>query len=120
VTRLAPAAEVLVIAERAESVGHVASHRGQWDAVIARSFGAPAVTAECAAPLLVIGGVLVVAEPPSGSADRWPADGLARLGLSVESLVHTGDATYQVLRQVSECPARFPRRVGVPAKRPLF
>ena len=46
----------------------------------ARSFGPPAATAECAAPLLAVGGLLVVSEPPDGP-DRWPADALAALGL---------------------------------------
>jgi hypothetical protein len=27
---------------------------------------------------------------------------------------------YQVLVQASPCPSRYPRRVGVPSKRPLF
>jgi hypothetical protein len=27
---------------------------------------------------------------------------------------------YQALRQVAPCPERFPRRNGVPAKKPLF
>ena len=30
------------------------------------------------------------------------------------------DSTYQVLVQREPCPDRYPRRVGVPAKRPLF
>jgi hypothetical protein len=27
---------------------------------------------------------------------------------------------YQIMLQVAACPERFPRRVGIPAKRPLF
>jgi 16S rRNA (guanine527-N7)-methyltransferase len=62
----------------------------------------------------------VVSEPPGGRPDRWPAPDLAVLGLEPVALVEAGGASYQVLRQVSSCPDRFPRRTGIPAKRPLF
>src|SRR5690606_21759798 len=102
---------------RAEEVGR-SRWRGRAEAVIARSFGPPAATAECAAPLLRGGGLLVVSEPPD-DVDRWPAAGLAALGLVVGPRV-AEDATVQVLVQQEVCPDRFPRRVGLPAKRPLF
>ena len=56
--------------------------RGQADWVTARSFGPPGDTAECAAPLLRAGASLLVSEPFDGDVrDRWPADGLERVGL---------------------------------------
>jgi 16S rRNA (guanine527-N7)-methyltransferase len=113
---------VEVVAARAEEFGRAAARRAAFDAVVARSFGLPAVTAECAAPLLRTGGHLVVSEPPHAGGDRWPADDLAVLGLRrVEppadmSLGHH----FAVLRADAPCPDRFPRRTGVPARRPLF
>ncbi|HEY6472338.1 MAG TPA: hypothetical protein VIY26_05570, partial [Acidimicrobiales bacterium] len=56
-------------------------------------------------------------EPPD--APRWPAEPLRQLGLEPAGLVHA-DFDYQTLRQFEVCPDRFPRRDGVPAKRPLF
>ncbi|HET6966289.1 MAG TPA: hypothetical protein VFH58_16050, partial [Acidimicrobiales bacterium] len=106
-------------ASRAEEAGRRPDLRGTFDVVVARSFGGPAVTAECGAPFLVAGGRLVVAEPPGGSADRWPAEGLEVLGLRpVEAM--TEPSAFQVLLQQEPCPERFPRRTGIPAKRPLF
>jgi 16S rRNA (guanine527-N7)-methyltransferase len=112
---------VQVIAERAELVGRRAELRGRNDVVVARAFGAPAVTAECGAPLLRVGGRLVVSEPPPTSAaeDRWPPGPLAELGLVLGS-AWTTTFHYQSLDQVAPCPERYPRRVGVPAKRPLY
>jgi 16S rRNA (guanine527-N7)-methyltransferase len=110
---------VEVLTDRAEQVGHAGARRGQADLVVARSFGPPAVTAECAAPLLRISGTLVVAEPPGGAADRWPEAGLAQLGLVADGVVVTPTAL-QRLRQESLCPPRYPRRTGIPGKRPLF
>lgn len=128
VGRLSLDRRVSVVAERAEIAGR-GPMRGSFDLVVARSFAAPAVTAECAAPLLHVGGLLIVAEPPAddGRAEgaepaiggRWPAEPLATLGLApVTRIAHP--SALQVLEQLAPCPARYPRRVGIPSKRPLF
>jgi 16S rRNA (guanine527-N7)-methyltransferase len=109
-----------VVSGRAEEWGRDVRTRGRFDLVVARGFAPPAVTAECAAGFLAVGGVLVVSEPPGGQPDRWPAAGLAPLGLEPEATLGAGGASYQVLRQREPCPDRFPRRTGIPAKRPLF
>ncbi len=115
---------VSVVEGRAEELARRDGLRGRFNLVVARGFGPPAVTAECAAGFLVVGGRLVVSEPPGGRPDRWPPAGLARLGLEPVDAGGEGEAVggsaYQVLRQASPCPERFPRRVGIPAKRPLF
>lgn len=120
VARLELGERVTVVEARTEDVGREPAHRAQYDLVVARSFGPPAVLAEAAAPLLGVGGRAVVSEPPGGEPGRWPAAGLALLGLRAGPSVRAAGAAYQVLEQVTLCPARFPRRVGMPAKRPLF
>jgi 16S rRNA (guanine527-N7)-methyltransferase len=99
---------------RAEEVPDL---RGRFAAVVARSFGAPPVTAECGAPLLRVGGVLIVSEPPVETTDRWSGASVLGLGPAVR---HPGPPALVVLRQVQPCPAAYPRRTGVPAKRPLW
>ena len=118
VAELGLGGRVAVVCARAEEVGRDPAHRGTYDLVTARSFGPPAVTAECGAPLLRLGGRLVVAEPPA-DATRWPLDGLEALGLAPSRRL-AGPPTVQVLIQQDPCPSRFPRRPGIPAKRPLF
>ena len=111
---------VSVVQGRAEEVGRTIEHRGRYDVVAARAFGAPAVTAECAAPFLALHGALVVSEPPGAADDaRWPTAGLSMLGLARRSAIRA-EFGYQVLLQEVCCPDRYPRRVGVPSKRPLF
>jgi 16S rRNA (guanine527-N7)-methyltransferase len=126
VDRLSLSGRVTVLAERAEVCGRQEEFRGAFDGVLARSFGRPAVVAECAAPLLKVGGWLLVSEPPasdgvtrSEGGARWPAEALQLLGLESSELVHQA-FEYRALRQVASCPDRFPRRNGVPAKKPLF
>jgi 16S rRNA (guanine527-N7)-methyltransferase len=105
---------------RAEDAGRAAGLRGSFDAVVARSFGRPAVTAECGAPFLRRGGVLLVAEPPDAPDRRWKADGLARLGLADHGPISSGEATVRRLVAAEPCPPEFPRRAGVPERKPLF
>ncbi len=110
---------VRVVCERAEVAGREPELRGRFGLVVARSFGPPPVVAECAAPFLQVGGVLVVSDPPDGGADRWPSDGLADVGLVPLQAV-TEPVHLQVLQQQRACPERYPRRVGVPSKRPIY
>lgn len=116
---------VEVVHARAEELAHESSRRAAYDAVVVRSFGPPAVTAECAAGFLGPGARLIVAEPPGVekgelvSARRWPAAACRQLGLRPERALRKPFAL-AVLRQVSPCPPRFPRRTGIPVKRPLF
>lgn len=121
-TALTDAVEVLglrgrveVVHGRAEDVAR--EQRGQYDLVTARSFGPPAVTAECGLPFLVVGGLLLVSEPPTGGGTkRWPSEGLTDLGGELAG-VHDGIAALRVVAAANE---RYPRRAGMPAKRPLF
>lgn len=134
IERLGVQNRVRVLEGRAEEFGRDPALRSSFDGAFARSFGRPAVVAECAAPLLRPGAWLLVSEPPGSTrsgtptastlpaqADetRWPAERLRPLGLDLGPVVYAG-FDYQVLRQVAACPERFPRRNGVPSKRPLF
>jgi 16S rRNA (guanine527-N7)-methyltransferase len=51
-----------------------------FDAVTARSFAAPEITARCAAALVRPGGLLIVSEPPEDDPSRWPETLLGELG----------------------------------------
>jgi 16S rRNA (guanine527-N7)-methyltransferase len=133
---------VSVVHQRAEICGRDPLYRATFDGVVVRSFGSPAVVAECAAPFLRVEGWLIVSEPPgedvtaaldadpaldqedlrppmAEETGRWPAVELAPLGLKPVESVRT-EFGYQILRQTVLCPDRFPRRNGVPSKRPLF
>jgi 16S rRNA (guanine527-N7)-methyltransferase len=124
------ASRVTVLCGRAEDLGRNPELRGTFDAVVSRSFGPPAVTAECASPFLRVDGLLVVSDPPANSPSpgaagrvpdqlRWPPTPLRQLGLDPLREI-TKPFHFTILRQVEACPERYPRRSGMPAKRPLF
>ena len=121
---------VTVVRARAEDGGRREDLRGTFDLVVSRGFGPPAVTAECGAPFLQLGGTMVVSEPPAtpdgdpssdaaAAAARWPDDGLARFGLRAER-AWSDPFHYRSFVLEHPCPDEYPRRDGVPAKHPLF
>ncbi|HUP75013.1 MAG TPA: RsmG family class I SAM-dependent methyltransferase [Acidimicrobiales bacterium] len=133
VARLGMADRVMVHHEAAEIAGR-GPLRSRCGFVVARRFAAPAVAAECAAPLLRVGGRAVFSDlrgpsgplsggrGPSGplSGARWDEDQLAILGMVLVRSWQSDEGTYVLLEQRTGCPDRFPRSPGVPVRRPLF
>ncbi len=98
---------------RAEDFAHDGARRGVHDVVVARGFGPPAATVECAAALLRPGGWCVISEPPEPRP--WPEE-VPELGLSRrDGLV--GVAVYVRTGTVGE---RFPRPSKQQKRSPLF
>jgi 16S rRNA (guanine527-N7)-methyltransferase len=119
VTELGLLSRVEVVCAPAEVAAR--SHlRGSVELVVARSFAPPAVTCECAAPFLAVGGRLIVADRPEHREESWPMLQLGRLGLGTAHGRRCGSANFVTLQQERPCPVEFPRREGVPRKRPLF
>ena len=63
-------------------LAHLQKFREKFDGIFSRSFGTPAIVAECSAGLLKRNGKLVVSEPPIEASDRWPLESLLELGFS--------------------------------------
>jgi 16S rRNA (guanine527-N7)-methyltransferase len=118
-------AHVTVLETRAERVGHDPQQREHYDVVTARAVSSLSVLAEYSLPLLRVGGRLLA---PKGAAVAEEAAAaqraLAILGghlLSVEAIQLPGqDArSLVVIEKTTATPPRYPRAVGVPARRPL-
>ncbi|MCP5029543.1 MAG: hypothetical protein GY929_25005 [Actinomycetia bacterium] len=99
---------------RAETLGRQPDWREGVDAVTARLFGPPAVVAEVGSGLLRVGGRLIVSDRKG--PDRWDRGALADLGLE-RTVASEG---FVVLVKKGHLPVRFPRRDGVPERKPLF
>ena len=117
---------VEVVRARAEEAGRDPAYRERFDVGVARAVAPLPVLVEYLLPLLRPGGVM--AAPKGSSAERELREAAAaidHLGASgEESLALSlpdGTAPQQVLivRRCGALPERFPRRPGIPAKRPL-
>ena len=101
---------------RAEDLAH-SVERETFATVTARSFAAPAITAEVAAGLLRPGGLLAVAEPPGNAESRWSQESLSELGLGVRSPPAPHVA---ILWKAEAAPSWAPRTWKKLQRSPLF
>lgn len=118
--RLALTGRIDVVTGRAEDVARDPAHREAYAVVTSRGFGPPAATAECAVAFLRAGGRLAVSEPPEPAPTRWDDEGLTTLGLSAPELLATPEAHVAILHRTGPLDPKWPRRAGIPQKRPLW
>lgn len=120
-------AGVAAVAERAEVLGRDPAHRERHDVVTARACAPLPVLVELALPLLRVGGELIAWKGPlreadaellaGGEAATLLGGGTPELrGVAVSAL---GGHSLVVVRKVAPTPDRYPRRPGLPARRPL-
>jgi 16S rRNA (guanine527-N7)-methyltransferase len=93
------------------------------DVVVSRSFGPPALVAECAAPMLAQDGWLIVSEPPAtggnSDAERWGGITDAGLGFASPTFIQFG-GRFMVTRRAGAVERKLPRSPNAMQKRPLF
>jgi 16S rRNA (guanine527-N7)-methyltransferase len=118
--------KVDVVQERAEIVGQDPSHREQYDWAVARAVAILPVLAEYLLPLVRVGGSMLAMKGESGPAEAHSAEHALRvLGGHLRQLLPVtlpGVAEERyiiIIDKVAATPATYPRKVGVPAKRPL-
>ena len=118
--------DVAVVNARAEDAARDPSHRASYALALARAVAPLPVLVELALPFLAMGGRLAT---PKGSRARYEIEAakhaLSECGGEVETvdslaLPWEGPApTIVIVRKVAATPDRYPRRAGIPAKRPL-
>jgi 16S rRNA (guanine527-N7)-methyltransferase len=117
---------VEIIRERAEAVGHSTQIREKFDWAAARAVASLPVLVEYLLPLVRIGGCALAMKGENGPAEVQSAQpGIEMLGGQVKQLIPVTlpgveDERYLiVIEKIAATPDRYPRRVGIPAKRPL-
>jgi len=115
---------VEVLAQRAEVIGHDPAHREQYDWAFARAVASLPTVLEYMAPLVRPGGRLVVYKGSRVQDEIAQAQrALDVLGLTLERVIPVQGLPYPRtlvwLRKTHPTPTRYPRRPGIPAKRPL-
>ena len=110
-----------VIPRRAEAVGHEDAYRERFASATARALSGAATVAELTLPLIAPGGVAVLQRGRVDDRERRSLEDAAlMLGGRIESEVALeGERRILLLEKEHPTPGRFPRRSGIPEKRPL-
>jgi 16S rRNA (guanine527-N7)-methyltransferase len=117
---------VEVIKGRAEELGRDAAHRERYDLALARAVAELPVLVEYALPFCRLGGLFVAQKGTEGDAEAKVAEGaIATLGGALRRIVHlelphlAEPRSLVVIEKIVPTPEKYPRRPGIPSKRPL-
>lgn len=126
ITQTINLSKVGILQERAESVAANPNEREKSDWAIARAVATLPVLVEYLLPLVRVGGYALAMKGESGPAEAQSAEqAIHILGGQIHQLIPVTlpgveDQRYLVvIEKTVATPDRFPRRVGIPAKRPL-
>ena len=115
---------VAVIQDRAETLGRAPDHRESYDRAVARAVAPLNVLCEYLLPFVRMGGLALCWKGPA-VAEEW-ADGqaaAAALGGETGDLIRTdfGGSRHvlAVIRKIRGTLPQYPRKNGIPAKRPI-
>mgnify|MGYP001167349437 FL=1 len=118
--------DVVVVTERAEVLGRDSAFREQFDWAVARAVAELRVLVEYLLPLCRVGGAMLAQKGESAAAEaRAATPAIERLGggearLSGVQLPDTDQPHHLiVVPKLRPTDDRYPRRAGVPVKRPL-
>lgn len=117
---------VEVITARAEEVGAQDTHREMYDAATARAVAQLNILAEYLLPLVRVGGFAIAQKGNTAPAESQQANrAITILGGVIRPLIlvmipRVEEARYLVvMKKIKPTPAAYPRRVGIPSRKPL-
>ncbi len=118
--------DVRVIHGRAEELGRQRAHRERYDWALARAVAEMPTLVEYLLPLVRVGGAMLAQKGESAPAEvHAAAEAIRILGGEVRRLVPVhlhgiAETRYLVIvDKVAATPEQYPRRPGIPSKRPL-
>jgi 16S rRNA (guanine527-N7)-methyltransferase len=110
-----------VYPERAELLAHRPDLRERFASGTARALGSAPTVAELLLPFIEVGAQAVLQRGVVSVEERRALDDASlMLGGAADGEVElSGERRILLLRKIAQTPPRFPRRPGIPAKRPL-
>jgi 16S rRNA (guanine527-N7)-methyltransferase len=120
-----PSVPVTVLEGRAETLAHHPAHREHYDLVVARAVAALPVLVEYSLPFLRVGGHLAAVKGSTALDEIDAAQPALRelggrlAGAPAFDPPQGPRQTVVIIEKTHPTPDRYPRREGIPAKRPL-
>jgi 16S rRNA (guanine527-N7)-methyltransferase len=116
--------DVVVVAQRAEEAGHDPRHREAYDFALARALASMPVLVELCLPFVAVGGRLLAMKTNAVGEATSARGAISRLGGELVAISTAASAARKlgevvVIEKVRPTPTEFPRRPGVPGRRPL-
>ncbi len=115
-----------VVTARAEEAGRDPAHRQRYDVAVARAVAALPVLAEYTLPLVKPGGRVIAQKGQSPAEEaRAAANALGILGGRLQQILPVAVAGLDeqrhllVIQKTKTTPPQYPRRPGLPAKKPI-
>lgn len=118
--------DVEIIVGRAEEIAHVPYYREKFELVLSRAVASMSTLVELTIPFCALGGSFIA--PKKGSIDEevnLAANAITLLGgrlrevKRIELAKFTGERYLVVVDKVAPTPDDYPRRPGIPGKKPL-
>ena len=116
-----------IVVGRAEDASHQAQYREQFDAVLSRAVATLPSLVELALPFCTIGGSFIAQK--KGAIDQEVSQATRAIGLMGGKLRETKRIDLEeladerwlvVIDKLSPTPQKYPRRPGIPTKRPIL
>jgi 16S rRNA (guanine527-N7)-methyltransferase len=118
--------QVIAINDRAEILGREDNHREQYTVAIARAVAAMPILCEYLLPFVQRSGVMIAQKGESGPGETQLAENAIRVLGGKVNFIHSValpgvvEERYLVeIEKIAPTPEKYPRRVGIPTKRPL-
>ncbi|TME17224.1 MAG: 16S rRNA (guanine(527)-N(7))-methyltransferase RsmG [Chloroflexi bacterium] len=115
---------VLVVRARAEAAGRLPAHREAYDIAVVRALAPMPVLAELCLPFVRVGGRLLAMKAHAEAEVRLALPAIEKLGGRLREVAPAPSAARSsgvvvVVSKERSTPAEYPRRAGLPARRPL-
>lgn len=118
--------EISALHGRAEDYARDQDYRGKFDLVVSRAVAKMSVLAELCLPFVKIGGLFVAYKGPKAEEEVIEAEyALTLLGAKVVNLEKVklpeteDERVLVIISKENETPEKYPRKAGIPEKRPL-
>ena len=118
--------DVQVLTLRAEEVGRLPNHRGQYDWAVARAVAGLPILSEYLIPLVKIGGYMLAQKGESAHSEAQASENAFHiLGAELQSITPVilpgvvEERFLILVKKIAATAATYPRNTGIPSKKPL-
>lgn len=117
--------DIEIINQRAEDLGHNMQYRENFDIVLSRAVAKMPTLVEYTLPFLKTGGIFIAQKGKIDDELEKSNYAISLLGGKIKNIINVkipglNERHLIVIEKVKNTPSKFPRRPGIPSKRPIL